>query len=182
LLETSPPQLLAGLLYIGSGVGLTVLRFVRPTAVARDTALYSSDIPFLAGAIAFGGIVAPVLLMFGLHQTPASSPSLLLNLEAVFTALIAWAFSHENIDSRIAAGLLVIVIGGVVLSWNGSVELTHYSGPLAIVGACLCWGIDNNLTQKISGADPVWNIPIRTIPTFTTVTRIDLIVSADPHL
>jgi|ERR1051326_2039406 drug/metabolite transporter (DMT)-like permease len=156
LVGNLPPQLLAGLLYIGSGVGLTVLRFVRPTAVARDTALHSSDIPFLAGAIAFGGIVAPVLLMFGLHQTRASSASLLLNLEAVFTALIAWAFFHENIDSRIAAGLLVIVIGGVVLSWNGSVELTHYSGPLAIVGACLCWGIDNNLTQKLSGADPVW--------------------------
>jgi drug/metabolite transporter (DMT)-like permease len=93
--------------------------------------------------------------MFGLLQTPASTASLLLNLEAVFTALIAWAVFHENINSRIAAGLLAIVAGGVVLSWQGSLEFTAYVGPVAIAGACLCWGIDNNLTQRISAADPV---------------------------
>jgi drug/metabolite transporter (DMT)-like permease len=149
------PQLLAGLLYLGSGIGLTILASVRSPTPRADPGLHSADIPFLAGAIAFGGIVAPVLLMFGLLQTPASTASLLLNLEAVFTALIAWAVFHENINSRIAAGLLAIVAGGVVLSWQGSLEFTAYVGPVAIAGACLCWGIDNNLTQRISAADPV---------------------------
>lgn len=147
------PQLLAGLLYIGSGIGLAALRFIGPTAIARDAALKSTDIPFLAGAIAVGGVAAPVLLMLGLRQTPASSASLLLNLEAVFTAVIAWGIFHENIDARIAAGLLAIVIGGGILSWSGSFQLPEYAGALSIAGACLCWGIDNNLTQKISGTD-----------------------------
>jgi drug/metabolite transporter (DMT)-like permease len=149
------PQLLAGLLYIGSGIGLAILAVVRSGTLRTGPGLRSADIPYLAGAIAFGGIAAPVLLMFGLGRTPASSASLLLNLEAVFTAAIAWTIFRENINSRIVAGLLAIVAGGVVLSWNGSLHLTDYAGPLAIAAACLCWGIDNNLTQRISAADPV---------------------------
>jgi drug/metabolite transporter (DMT)-like permease len=93
--------------------------------------------------------------MLGLERTPASSASLLLNLEAVFTAGIAWTIFRENVDARIAAGLVAIVAGGVVLSWTGSLDISGYTGPLAIAAACLCWGIDNNLTQKISAADPV---------------------------
>jgi drug/metabolite transporter (DMT)-like permease len=149
------PQLLAGLLYIGSGIGLAILAVVRSGTLRTGPGLRSADIPYLAGAIAFGGIAAPVLLMFGLGRTPASSASLLLNLEAVFTAAIAWTIFRENINSRIVAGLLAIVAGGVVLSWNGSLQLIDYAGPLAIAAACLCWGIDNNLTQRISAADPV---------------------------
>jgi len=155
LLVSLSPQLLAGLLYLGSGAGLTILALFRRGSPRTDPGLRSGDIPFLAGAISFGGIAAPVLLMFGLQRTPASSASLLLNLEAVFTALIAWSIFHENINSRIVAGLLAIVGGGVVLSWSGSLELTEYVGPAAIAAACLSWGIDNNLTQRISAADPV---------------------------
>jgi drug/metabolite transporter (DMT)-like permease len=81
--------------------------------------------------------------------------SLLLNLEAVFSAAIAWAIFHENISARIATGLLAIVAGGVVLSWHGPFNIGDYAGPLAIAAACLCWSIDNNLTQKISTADPM---------------------------
>jgi drug/metabolite transporter (DMT)-like permease len=150
-----PPQLLAGVLYLGSGIGLTIVALVRSRTPGAYAALQSSDIPFLTGAVVFGGIAAPVLLMLGLERTPASSASLLLNLEAVFTATIAWTVFHENIDGRIAAGLIAIVAGGVVLSWNGSFVITDYVGPFAIAGACLCWGIDNNLTQKISHSDPV---------------------------
>src|SRR5262245_30899079 len=115
-----PPQLLAGVLYLGSGIGLTILALARARTPGSYVALRLSDIPFLTGAVVFGGMAAPVLLMLGLERTPASSASLLLNLEAVFTATIAWAVFHENIDARIAAGLTVIVAGGVVLSWNGS--------------------------------------------------------------
>ena len=149
------PQLLAGLLYVGSGIGLSFLIVVRSGTPQTNPGLHSADIPFLAGAIVFGGVAAPVLLMFGLQRTPASSASLLLNLEAVFTTAIAWAIFHENINSRITAGLLAIVAGGLVLSWNRNLQLMGYTGPLAISGACLCWAVDNNLTQRISGADPV---------------------------
>src|SRR5262249_34604496 len=105
--------------------------------------------------VASGGIAAPVLLMIGLGRTPASSASLLLNLEAVFTAAIAWAIFHENVDRRIAIGLVAIVAGGILLSWNGSFVANNYAGPFGIAAAFLCWGIDNNLTQRISNADPV---------------------------
>lgn len=149
------PQLLAGLLYVGSGAGLTILALIRSVTPRTGPRLHRADIPFLAGAIAFGGIAAPVLLMFGLQRTPASAASLLLNLEAVFTAAIAWAIFHENINPRIAVGLLAIVAGGLILSWNGSFQLTEYRGPIAVAAACLCWGVDNNLTQRVSAADPV---------------------------
>ncbi|MDP9361139.1 MAG: DMT family transporter [Acidobacteriota bacterium] len=157
LLASSPPQLLAGLLYLGSGIGLGVvwLRRRRSTEVARETPLTKRDVPALAGAIAFGGAIGPVLLMIGLSRTPASAASLLLNLEGVFTALIAWFAFHENFDRRIALGFLAIVAGGVALSWQGGLAGGGIVGPLAVAGACLCWAIDNNLTQKVSAGDPV---------------------------
>src|SRR5215467_640718 len=150
-----PPQLLAGVLYLGWGIGLKIVAFVRSRTPGSYAALHSSDIPFLTGAVVFGGIAAPVLLMFGLERTPASAASLLLNLEAVFTVAIAWTIFHENINPRIAVGLMAIVAGGLILSWNGSFQLTEYRGPIAVAAACLCWGVDNNLTQRVSAADPV---------------------------
>ena len=99
-------------------------------------------------------MVAPVLLMVGLTTTPASSTSLLLNLEGVLTALLAWFAFRENFDRRIFMGMIAIVAGGLLLSWSPD-KVTGFSWEaLAIVGACFCWAIDNNLTRKISGSDP----------------------------
>jgi drug/metabolite transporter (DMT)-like permease len=153
LLGQLPPVLLAGLLYLGSGIGLTVLRAVRRRQ-AEEAPLTRKDYPWLAGAVLFGGMLGPVLLMLGLSSTPASAASLLLNLEGVFTALLAWFVFRENFDRRIALGMLLILAGGVLLSWQGAGELTLPLGSLLVVGACLCWGIDNNLTQKVSTGDP----------------------------
>ena len=157
LLANTSPQLLAGLLYLGSGIGLGVvwLRRRRSTEIARETPLTRHDAPWLAGAIVSGGAIGPLLLMIGLSHTPASAGSLLLNLEGVFTALIAWFVFHENFDRRIALGFLAIVAGGVALSWQGRLAWGGMVGPLAVAGACLCWAIDNNLTQKVSAGDPV---------------------------
>jgi drug/metabolite transporter (DMT)-like permease len=113
------------------------------------------DLPWLAGAIAFGGVLAPVLLMAGLARTAASTASLLLNLEAVFTALLAWVAFRENVDRRILLGMAAIVAGGVLLSWPGKVAVSNIRGPLLIGAACLGWAIDNNLTQRVSAGDPV---------------------------
>ena len=157
LLASIAPQLLAGLLYLGSGVGLSLYRTLRKrgAAAAKEAPLTRRDAPWLAGAIAIGGALGPVLLMMGLQRTPASSASLLLNLEGVLTALIAWFGFHENFDRRIALGMLAIVAGGVVLSWQGRLEWGGLAGPLLVTGATLCWAVDNNLTQKVSAGDPV---------------------------
>src|SRR5215212_8153941 len=147
------PVLLAGLLYLGSGCGLALWRLARRHG--GEAALTGRDMPWLAGAIAAGGVAGPVLLMLGLATTPASTASLLLNLEGVLTALLAWFVFRENFDRRIALGMAAIAAGGAVLSWAGRPEAGVPWGPLAVVGACLCWAVDNNLTRKVSAADPL---------------------------
>jgi len=157
LLGATEPVLLAALLYLGSGVGLTIWlvinRWLRTSS--NEANLSRSDLPWLAGAITAGGIVAPVLVLFGLSLTAASTASLLLNLEGVLTTLLAWFVFRENFDRRIALGMLFIAIGGVVLSWAGKPELGLPWGAILIVGACLMWAIDNNLTRKVSATDPM---------------------------
>lgn len=149
------PWLLAGLLYLGSGIGLSIYRFISraSTKPSTEAPLTTRDAPWLAGATFAGGIVAPVLLMIGLVSTPASSASLLLNLEGLATMAIAWGIYRENADRRIVLGALAILAGAVLLSWHGG-ALGGGAGAFAIAGACLAWGIDNNLTRKVSGADP----------------------------
>ena len=150
LLGPVSPWLLAGLLYLGSGIGLFLVRVVRRPVRAR---LQPGEWRWLAGAIVFGGIVGPVLLMWGLSRLPASNTSLLLNAEAVLTALIAWFIFRENFDRRIAIGMALIVAGAVVLSWPDHVERGSGIASVAVVLACLCWAIDNNLTRRVALAD-----------------------------
>jgi len=153
LLGTIAPAMMAGLLYVGSGAGLLLWRALRGGA-GREAPLARRDLPFLAGAIVAGGVLGPLLLMFGLRGSPAAVASLLLNLEGVFTALLAWFVFHENFDRRVAVGMAAIVAGGVVLSWSGGGS-TSLLAAAAVAGACLCWAVDNNVTQKISAADPL---------------------------
>ena len=121
-----------------------------------EATLGRSEWVWLSSAIISGGMVAPVLLMIGLATTPASSTSLLLNLEGVLTALLAWFVFRENFDRRILVGMIAIVAGGALLSFTASGAVSGLSwGAMAIVGACFCWAIDNNLTRKISGFDPM---------------------------
>ena len=158
LLPQVTPLLMAGLLYLGSGIGLGIYYFFQSrlkTSGAQEAPLTRKDWPWLAGAIASGGVVAPVLLMWGLAITPASHASLLLNLESVLTALLAWFVFKENFDVRIAIGMVFIAAGGICLSWMGRLEWGVPWGSLAIIGACLAWAIDNNLTRKVSAGDPV---------------------------
>ena len=156
LLATVPPQVLAGLLYLGSGLGLGALwKWRRHRGSSADAPLARRDLPWLFGAILFGGILAPLLLLAGLLHTPASAASLLLNLEGVLTAVLAWVVFHENVDRRVALGMLAIVLGGALLVWEGRPAWGGLLGPLAIAAACACWAVDNNLTQKVSSSDPI---------------------------
>lgn len=150
LLAHANPWMLAALLYLGSGIGLFLTRRLwRMPAVV----LAAGERGWLAGAVLAGGIVAPVLLMLGLSKMPASGASLLLNAEGVLTAVLAWFVFHEHFDRRIALGMLAIVAGALVLSWPGEADFAGSQGALLIVGACLAWAIDNNLTRKVSLAD-----------------------------
>lgn len=153
LLSDVSPWMLAVLLYLGSGVGLGTYRLIRR---APRPHLNRRELLPLAGAVFFGGLVGPVLLMFGLLGMPASGASLLLNAEGVATALLAWFVFTENFDRRVALGMAAIVAGAVVLSWPGQADFTGIWPSLAILGACLAWGIDNNLTRKVALHDATW--------------------------
>lgn len=155
LLGAIDPWVLAGLLYLGAGLGLAVVHLSRsalrlPPVEAR---LRRSDLPRLGLVILSGGIAGPLLLMFGLARIDAASASLLLNLEGLATMGIAWLIFRENVDRRLLAGAGAILAGAALLSWQGSASLSW--GALLIAGACFCWGIDNNLTRELSAADPV---------------------------
>ena len=150
------PLLLAGLLYVGSGIGLGALALIRravaPQPDAASAGIPRADRPWVAGAIVAGGVAGPALLMAGLASTDAAPAALLLNLEGVLTALIAWLVFKENADRRVVLGMAAIVAGGVLLSWQpGEARLSP--GALLIAGACLCWAVDNNLTRKVSAND-----------------------------
>lgn len=146
------PVLLAGLLYAGSGIGLSLWLALRKGRASR---LQRADLPWLAGAVLAGGVVAPVLLMVGLSAIGAASASLLLNLEGVFTALLAWFAFRENFDRRIALGMALIVGGATLLALDADASLAFSPGALAVAGACLAWALDNNLTRRIAGGDAV---------------------------
>jgi drug/metabolite transporter (DMT)-like permease len=162
LLARIDPLFLAALLYLGCGVGLALFRLARRLlrpGLAGEAAPSRADWPWLLGAILAGGVLGPILLLTGLSLTGAATASLLLNLESVLTALIAWFVFRENVDRRIALGMAAVAAGAVVLTWQGAgATVSGYRGllgPLAIAGACLAWAIDNNLTRKVSLLDPV---------------------------
>ena len=158
LLGSVDPWLLAGLLYLGAGFGLALWQVGRSAVGIRpaEAPLRRADLPVLAAVVLAGGGVGPVLLMVGLAGTEASSAALLLNLEGVATMAIAWLVFAENVDRRLLLGAAAIVAGALLLSWPGGNGPAGVGwGALAIAGACVAWGIDNNLTRKLASADPV---------------------------
>ncbi|KJS76481.1 MAG: membrane protein [Comamonadaceae bacterium BICA1-1] len=180
LLDQVPPLLLGGLLYLGAGLGLLLYRLLRDRGW-RHPGLHGHDWGWLGAAIAVGGVIGTAALMFGLQLSSAASASLLLNLEAVFTALLAWLVFREHASRRVVTGMLAIVAGGLLLAWPTDPAATAavaaagagsgaalvapstwatasaaWLGPLLVALACLCWAIDNNLTRKVAAADAVF--------------------------
>lgn len=153
LLGEVSPWLLAGLLYCGSGLGLTVIRVLRRAPAVH---LAGRERLLLAGAIGVGGVLAPVLLLLGLAAMPASGASLLLNAEAVFTAVLAWVVFRENVDRRLLLGMLAIVAGAIALTVPTGVRFGTPWPALLVLAACFCWGLDNNLTRALSLNDAGW--------------------------
>jgi drug/metabolite transporter (DMT)-like permease len=145
--------MMAGLLYLGSGVGVSALRLLQDRGWS-PSGLMRRDIVWVILSTFVGGVIAPALLMTGLARTDAASASLLLNLEVVFTAILAWVVFAEPAGLRVVGGLGAIVAGGLLLVWPSDVSVASgLGGGWAIVGACCCWAVDNNLTRRISAAD-----------------------------
>ena len=153
LLPESSPWLMAGLLYLGSGILVSAYVVFRQFTLGKAApVLHISRNDFwpLAGAILSGGIIAPVLMMFGLAGSTASSTSLLLNAEIVFTTVLAWTFYKENYNKRVVWGIIAILAGMLILSWPTSFTLAGTLPSILIIGACFFWGLDNNLTRKVA--------------------------------
>ena len=148
----TPPLLLAGLLYSGSGFGLALVLTARAATKTRINITWprGMEVFWLLGAIVSGGAIAPYLLMFGLQSVDSASASLTLNLEGVFTALLAWFAFKENVDRRVAFGMACIVAGGAILSLSPQARSGNLVGPAAIAAACFAWALDNNLTRKVA--------------------------------
>jgi drug/metabolite transporter (DMT)-like permease len=179
LLAELSPFMLAGLLYLGSGIGLFVLGRLVPRA--GEAPLRRGDVPRLAAVVLAGGVAGPALLMLGLATTPASEASLLLNLEGVLTIAVAWLVFRENVDLKVGIGALAILAGAAVLSWNGAGGGTGW-GAAAIAAACLAWAIDNNLTRGLAGSDPVAIAMIKGLAAGTVNVAIGLALAAHPVL
>ncbi|MBL8672202.1 MAG: DMT family transporter [Alphaproteobacteria bacterium] len=157
LLGAIDAWLLAGLLYLGSGLGLGSVILLRRwvNGSVREARLAGRDLPRLGVVVVLGGIVGPVLLMFGLEATSSSVAALLLNLEGAFTLLIAWIVLRESVDRRIGIGAAAILLGALVVGWSPGASISADVGAILIAGACLCWAVDNCVTRGISASDPL---------------------------
>jgi drug/metabolite transporter (DMT)-like permease len=161
LLPDLGPLLMAGLLYLGAGVGLSLYRLFRPRH--REARLGRRDVAVLAAITATGGVLGPVLMLVGLGRVSGLAGSLMLNLEAPFTMLLAVLLFREHLGRRALAGALLVVAGGLFLSWRPGDLHADPIGIAAIAGACLCWSVDNNLTQRLSLRDPAAVVQWKTL-------------------
>lgn len=166
LVNDIEPIVLAGLLYLGAFLGLSLLTLGKRllgNKEEKERSLEKRDIPWLAGAIITGGVLGPITLMMGLKLISGFVTSLLLNLEGLATGLIAVLFFKEDPGKRIWLALGAMTIAGILLSWNPQQGTFNVIGPLLIVFAMICWGIDNNLTRNISQKNPIHIVAIKGI-------------------
>lgn len=158
LLTDAGPVILAGLLYLGTGIVLLIYRKAAPYLSSfhrrSESKLNRAELPYLAGAVVTGGILAPILLMTGLSSLPAGTASLMLNGELVITLLLAVLLFHEPVDKRMITAILLVLAGGVLISWDPDAASGFSYGAALVLLACIAWAIDNNLTRKIADKDP----------------------------
>jgi drug/metabolite transporter (DMT)-like permease len=153
LVPGAGPLVLAGLLYVGAGLGLLAAGRLRRDGA--EAPLRRSDLPVLAAVIAAGGIVGPLLLVLGLARLPGASASLLLNLEAPFTIALAVLALGEHLSRREASGAALVVAGAAALTWAPGALASSAVGGACVAGACAAWAIDNTLSQRLAIRDPV---------------------------
>ncbi|HZO80553.1 MAG TPA: DMT family transporter [Candidatus Binataceae bacterium] len=161
LLKHLSPLMLSASLYLGAAIALSAYRLLGWSA-SRETPIGRDDIPAIAGIIFFGGILGPVLMLYGLQRISAFTGSLLLNLEGPFTALIAVGLLGEHLGTREKLAATAIMLGGMLVSLEPGYLGGSWLGAVEVAGACLSWGVDNNLTRHLSLRDPVAVARIKT--------------------
>jgi drug/metabolite transporter (DMT)-like permease len=154
LLGEVEPVVLAALLYLGSGLGVLFFRLAQRSS-SSEAQITRADGKWLAGAVFAGGVAAPIVLLFSLRATAASTASLLLNFEGVATSLIAALVFKEAVSGRAIWGIGLVTLASILLTWDSSGQWAISPGALGILAACVLWGIDNNLTRNISAKDPL---------------------------
>ena len=160
LLEDVSPYLMASLLYLGAGFGMMAVRSASPLKRSEERSLTRGDMPYILGMVVLD-IAAPILLMYGLLNSPASSVSLLNNFEIVATTLIALLVFGERVSSRTWVAIILITASAIILSTAGAGELSFSTGSLAVILACVCWGIENNCTRRLSDSGPLRIVVIK---------------------
>jgi drug/metabolite transporter (DMT)-like permease len=161
LLRDLSPLMLSALLYLGAAIALSVYRFL--SLESREAQITRRDLPLLCGIIFFGGMLGPILMLLGLQRLSAVTGSLLLNLEGPFTALIAVGLLREHLGKREMFAAATVMVGGVLVGFQPGHVGGSWIGALEITVACLSWGIDNNLTQRVSLLDPVAVARLKTL-------------------
>jgi drug/metabolite transporter (DMT)-like permease len=162
LLRDLSPLMLSALLYLGAAIALSAYRFLLAFE-SREAQITRRDFPLICGIIFFGGMLGPILMLFGLQRLSAVTGSLLLNLEGPITALIAVGLMREHLGKREICAAATIMLGGVLVSVQPGQVGGNWIGAVEIAAACLSWGIDNNLTQRVSLRDPVAVARIKTL-------------------
>ena len=155
LLDFMPPTLMAGFLYVGAGLGMSAVALARKVrgGERKEAKLTAKELPYTVAMILLD-IAAPICLLFGLRSESAANVSLLNNFEIVATALIALAVFKEKISARLWAGIVFVVLSCALLSVSDFTQLRFSYGSLFVLLACVCWGLENNCTRKISSKDP----------------------------
>lgn len=156
LLSGLSPTLLAGFLYVGAGVGILAVYLIKKAVIKQDdeVSLAKNDLKYVLLMIALD-IIAPILLMFGLNMTTAENTALLNNFEIVATAIIALVVFKEKISARLWVGILFITLACGLLSFESLNGFVFSGGSILVILACVCWGIENNCTRKLSQKDPL---------------------------
>ena len=161
LLESLPPVLLAGLLYLGAGVGAAVLLFGTKRAnPAGNVAFTRDEMPYVIAMVLLD-VLAPILLLFGLRSASAASASLLNNFEIVATVLIALLFFRESISPRLWVAVALITLGSCLLTFDASVPFRFSGGSVLVLLATVCWGLENNCTRKLSQNNPILIVAVK---------------------
>lgn len=153
LLDSMSPILLAALLYLGAGIGVTIHRHIRGV---RGGGPSQAERKLVLGAVLVGGVLAPVSQLIGLAHMSSAGAALLLNAEAVLTVLLARVAFGEHIGRRVAVGMTLVVLGVAALTFEPSASFSLGWAPLSVLAACLFWALDNNLTRKAASADASW--------------------------
>ena len=177
LLNEMPPTLMAGFLYLGAGIGMSLIAVSRKARQVETTEIHLSkaEMPYIVAMILLD-IAAPICMLIGLNATTAANVSLLNNFEIVATALIALVIFSERISKRLWMGIFFVTLSSVILSFEDVTSLEFSYGSLFVLLAAVFWGLENNCTRKLSSCDPLEIVLLKGIFSGTGSIVIGLVI------